>query len=63
MAKKKVKKSKKIEMANKKIFIAVSLIFLGVMFLAYNLGLIPDELVTYWPIILVILGLWGLSSS
>lgn len=63
MAKKKVKKSKKIEMANKRIFIAVSLIFLGVMFLARNLGLIPDELAMYWPIILVILGLWGLSSS
>lgn len=63
MAKKKVKKTYKTEMANKKLFIAVSLIFLGVMLLARNLGLIPDELAMYWPIILVILGLWGLSSS
>ena len=63
MAKKKVKKINKVEMANKKLFVAVSLIFLGVMLLAYNLGLIPDELAMYWPVILVILGLWGLSSS
>jgi len=62
MAKGRIKKTK-VEMANKKIFVAVSLIFLGVMFLARNLGLIPDELAMYWPIILVILGLWGLSSS
>ena len=63
MAKKKVKKISNAEMVNKKIFIAVSLIFLGVMFLARNLGLISDDLAKYWPIILVILGLWGLSSS
>ena len=63
MTKKKVKKFHKAEMANKKLFVAVSLIFLGVMLLARNLGLIPDELAMYWPIILVILGLWGLSSS
>jgi hypothetical protein len=62
MLKRKGKKSK-TGTTNKKVFMAVVLIFLGVMFLAYNLGLISDEMVVYWPVILVIFGLWVLSSG
>ncbi|MFC1654000.1 LiaI-LiaF-like domain-containing protein [Patescibacteria group bacterium] len=61
MARKKIKKQS--NELNQKTFWAVVLIFVGVFLLARNLGLIPDQLALFWPVLLVMLGLIGLSQG
>ena len=55
-------------MANKtaqddKVFWSVLIVLVGVGWLAVNLGLIDPAMSRYWPIILVIVGLLGLSGG
>lgn len=56
------KRKNKQEFEDKRVFFAVALIFIGSLLLARNLGLIPDKMAELWPVILVLLGLLGLSN-
>ena len=46
--------------------VGAALVFLGAMFLLENLGLLgsdPNLVGTYWPVLLIGLGLWGLFDA
>lgn len=43
------------------LIITLTVIFIGVVLLLGNLGIIPRNIVALWPIILVLAGLVGLS--
>lgn len=47
----------------KKIFWPASLVTMGFIFLASNLGYLPREFWNLWPIILIVVGLGGLLTS
>lgn len=47
----------------KKIFWPVSLVVMGLVFLASNLGMLPREFYNLWPLVLIIVGLGGLIVS
>ena len=46
-----------------KTFWSVLIVLVGVGWLAVNLGLIDPAMTRYWPIILVIVGLLGLTGG
>lgn len=46
-----------------KVFWYVLIVLVGVGWLAVNLGLINPMMTRYWPVILVIVGLAGLSGG
>ncbi len=45
----------------KNVLLPVTVIFLGVALLLINMGIIPLDLAQFWPVILVIAGLVGLT--
>ncbi len=47
----------------KKVFWPVSLVTMGFIFLASNLGYLPRAFWNLWPIILIVVGLGGLLTS
>ncbi len=47
----------------KRVFWPVSLIIMGLVFLASNLSLLPREFWNLWPLMLIIIGLGGLLTS
>lgn len=47
----------------KKIFWPVSLVIMGLIFLASNMGYLPARFWNLWPIILIVVGLGGLLTS
>ncbi len=47
----------------KRVFWPVSLIVMGLVFLASNLSLLPREFWNLWPLMLIIIGLGGLLTS
>jgi len=47
----------------KKVFWPASLVTMGLIFLASNLGYLPREFWNLWPIILIVVGLGGLLTS
>lgn len=44
-------------------FWSVLMILVGAVFLGVNLGVLSRELARYWPLILVVIGLVGLSGG
>ena len=44
----------------KKVFWPAAMVVMGCIFLASNLGLLPQEFWNLWPIILIVVGLGGL---
>jgi hypothetical protein len=47
----------------KRVFWPATLVVMGLVFLASNLGLLPREFWNLWPVILIIVGLGGLLTS
>lgn len=47
----------------KKVFWPVSLVIMGLIFLASNMGYLPTRFWNLWPIILIVVGLGGLLTS
>ena len=47
----------------KKVFWPLTMIVMGCIFLASNLGLLPTEFWHLWPVILIVVGLGGLLTS
>lgn len=47
----------------KKVFWPITLIIMGLIFMASNMGYLPAALWNFWPIILIIVGLSGLITS
>jgi len=47
----------------KKVFWPVTLVVMGLIFMASNMGYLPEALWNLWPLILVIVGLGGLITS
>ncbi len=47
----------------KKVFWPASLVVMGFVLLASNLGLLPVDFWNLWPIILIVVGLGGLITS
>ncbi len=47
----------------KKIFWPATLVVMGLIFLASNLGMLPYQFWNLWPLILIIVGLGGLLIS
>lgn len=47
----------------KNVFWPATLVTMGFIFLASNLGLLPPEFWNFWPMILIIVGLGGLLTS
>ncbi len=47
----------------KKVFWPVSLVIMGLIFLASNMGYLPARFWNLWPIILIVVGLGGLLTS
>lgn len=47
----------------KRVFWPATLIIMGLIFLASNLGMLPREFWNFWPIILIVVGLGGLLTS
>jgi hypothetical protein len=48
---------------SKQIFWPLTLVIMGLIFIASNLGLLPQEFWNLWPLILVIVGLGGLLTA
>jgi len=48
---------------SKRVFWPVTLILMGLIFMASNLGYLPVRFWNLWPIILIIVGLGGLLTS
>lgn len=46
----------------KKVFWPVSMVTMGLIVLASNLGLLPREFWNLWPLILIVVGLGGLLT-
>lgn len=47
----------------KKVFWPATLVVMGLVFLASNMGYLPVQFWNLWPIILVVVGLGGLLTS
>ena len=47
----------------KNVFWPATLVVMGFIFLASNLGMLPKEFWNLWPLILIIVGLGGLLTS
>jgi hypothetical protein len=47
----------------KQVFWPLTLVIMGLVFIASNLGLLPREFWNLWPLILVVVGLGGLLTS
>lgn len=47
----------------KKVFWPISLIIMGLIFMASNMGYLPAKFWNLWPIILIVVGLGGLLTS
>jgi hypothetical protein len=47
----------------KKVFWPVTLVVMGLIFMASNLGLLPSMFWNLWPIILLVVGLGGLVTA
>lgn len=47
----------------KNVFWPATLVIMGFIFLASNMGLLPKEFWNFWPLILIIVGLGGLITS
>lgn len=47
----------------KKIFWPATLVLMGLIFLASNMGYLPATFWNFWPLILIIVGLGGLLTS
>jgi hypothetical protein len=47
----------------KNVFWPATLVVMGFIFLASNLGMLPAEFWNFWPMILIIVGLGGLVTS
>lgn len=47
----------------KRVFWPVTMIVMGLIFLASNLGLLPREFWNLWPLLLIVVGLGGLLTS
>jgi hypothetical protein len=43
------------------LLVAVTVIFIGVILLLGNMGVIPNNLMALWPVVLIISGLVGLA--
>lgn len=48
---------------NSKLFWPLTLIFVGTIVMMVNIGVLPMVLWKFWPILLVVIGLVGLSGS
>lgn len=48
---------------SKQVFWPLSLVIMGLIFIASNLGLLPREFWNLWPLLLVIVGLGGLLTA
>ncbi len=48
---------------SKQVFWPLTLVIMGLIFIASNLGLLPGEFWNLWPLILVIVGLGGLLTA
>jgi len=48
---------------SKQVFWPLTLVIMGVVFIASNLGLLPRDFWNLWPLILVIVGLGGLLTA
>lgn len=47
----------------KKVFWPLTLIVMGLIFMASNMGYLPREFWNLWPLVLVVVGLGGLITS
>jgi hypothetical protein len=47
----------------KRVFWPATLVIMGLIFLASNLGLLPAKFWNFWPLMLIIIGLGGLVIS
>lgn len=47
----------------KNVFWPATLVVMGFIFLASNMGMLPKEFWNFWPLILIIVGLGGLLTS
>ena len=47
----------------KNVFWPATLVIMGLIFLASNLGMLPSAFWNFWPLILIIVGLGGLITS
>ena len=47
----------------KNVFWPATLVVMGLIFLASNMGMLPKEFWNFWPLILIIVGLGGLVTS
>lgn len=47
----------------KSVFWPLTLVVMGLIFLASNLGMLPPQFWNFWPLILIIVGLGGLVTS
>lgn len=47
----------------KKVFWPVTLVIMGLIFLASNMGYLPAQFWNLWPVILIVVGLGGLLTS
>jgi hypothetical protein len=47
----------------KRVFWPLTMVIMGLIFLASNLGMLPREFWNLWPLILIIVGLGGLLTS
>lgn len=48
---------------NHKLFWPLTLIFVGTLVMMLNIGVLPMVLWKFWPVVLVVIGLVGLSGS
>ena len=48
---------------NNKLFWPLTLIFVGTLVMMINVGVLPMVMWKFWPILLVVIGLVGLSGS
>jgi hypothetical protein len=47
----------------KKVFWPATLVVMGLVFLASNMGYLPTQFWNLWPVILIVVGLGGLLTS
>ena len=47
----------------KKVFWPITLVIMGLIFLAQNMGYFPAQFWNLWPLILIVVGLGGLVTS
>jgi hypothetical protein len=47
----------------KRVFWPLTMVVMGLIFLASNLGMLPREFWNLWPLILIVVGLGGLLTS